>query len=269
MSTCDSRIVRSVTAPCPGESRCEDESCRAGPTRSRRTARRPVPRTAAAIRHAPSTCCSQLVVSPASTATQPRSNARPRVGVSAREAAPGHNRPQVLGTDRHAGERLERRRRRRVAEHAPLPRQDERRVVADRDVGEDGLARRGKLEADLALALRSPHRPSRGDAAFPARPEIDRMAAIVRTLRQCSVACSYARAKSGKAVPAPDGSVTSRGAQEAVTRQTTASSRRIPQFTSGLEPRGSCSRFSPDRSTGRRRRAPAPRRRRRLRSGAA
>ncbi len=72
----------------------------------------------------------------------------PACHVSAREAASRNNRPQVLGTDRHAGERLERGGRGRVAEHAPLPRQDERGVFADCDVGEDGLARRGKLQAD-------------------------------------------------------------------------------------------------------------------------
>ena len=143
----------------------EDGSWPAAPTKSRRTARRPVPLVAAVSRHAPSTCWSQLVASPASTATQPAiERTRPRVASPDAKPHPATIVRRVLGTDRHAGQRLERRRRRRVTEHARLSRQDERRLVANRHIGEERLARRGKLEPDAALALRSPRRSSRGTA---------------------------------------------------------------------------------------------------------
>ena len=146
------------------------------------------PRRPSATRRPPAAASSSC--RPASTATQRAIERAPACHGSAREAAPGNNRPQVLGTDRHAGERLERRRRGRVAEHTALPRQHERRVFANGDVGEDGLARRRKLEAhprgrfEARVDLRAEALvPGAAGDRQDARPSCGRRGT-------CSVACS-------------------------------------------------------------------------------
>ena len=149
MSTWDSRIVRSVTVEtCP--------SPRPGAARSRIVAGRPALKVGVSDLYRPSHRGGHLpravdLLEPARRAA--RINGHPcgieraaRSGSACREPAPSHDRPQILGPDRYAGERLQGRRRRRAAKHTSLARQDERGVLANRHVHEDGLSRRRELQ---------------------------------------------------------------------------------------------------------------------------